>query len=123
MDILIIDDAALLRERLKAELEHVPGVRIAGECSSLTQARKLAPACDPDVVFLDIRLKDGVSIGFIETLKKLRSNPKVIVLTNYPYPQYRSRCMEAGADFFLEKKKEFSKITGILSEIHPDGGK
>lgn len=41
-------------------------------------------------------------------------SPIVIILTNYPYPQHRKKCMEERADFFLDKSTEFEKIIEIF---------
>jgi len=43
-------------------------------------------------------------------LKREKPAPAVIILTNYPYPQYRQKCLEAGADFFFVKSTEFDQI-------------
>ena len=53
-------------------------------------------------------------------LKKLRKSARIpitVVLTNYPYPHYRKKCLEAGAKYFLDKSTEFSKIPEILEKI------
>jgi hypothetical protein len=39
------------------------------------------------------------------------------MLTNYPYPQYRKKCKDAGADFFFDKSTEFDKITEVLKKL------
>ena len=39
------------------------------------------------------------------------------MLTNYPYPQYKKKCMDAGADFFFDKSREFEKVIEVLSGI------
>jgi DNA-binding NarL/FixJ family response regulator len=39
------------------------------------------------------------------------------MFTNYPYPQYRKKYMDAGADFFFDKSTEFDKITEILKKL------
>ena len=41
----------------------------------------------------------------------------VIMLTNYPFEQYRRECAEAGADYFLNKSTEFEKINEILARV------
>jgi DNA-binding NarL/FixJ family response regulator len=41
----------------------------------------------------------------------------VIILTNYPYPGYRQRCLNAGADFFLDKSTEFDQIPKLLERL------
>ncbi len=39
------------------------------------------------------------------------------MLTNYPYPQYRKKCMDAGADFFFDKSTEFHKVIDVLKQV------
>jgi DNA-binding NarL/FixJ family response regulator len=39
-----------------------------------------------------------------------------VVLTNHPNAQYRRICMEAGADWFLDKSTEFGKIKQVVTE-------
>ena len=39
------------------------------------------------------------------------------MLTNYPYPQYRKKCMNGGADYFFDKSTEFNKITEVLKPL------
>jgi len=41
----------------------------------------------------------------------------VIILTNYPYPGYRQKCMNAGADFFLDKSTEFDQIPELFERL------
>jgi DNA-binding NarL/FixJ family response regulator len=37
------------------------------------------------------------------------------MLTNYPYPQYRKKCIEAGADYFFDKSTEFDRIIDTIT--------
>jgi DNA-binding NarL/FixJ family response regulator len=39
-----------------------------------------------------------------------------VVLTNHPNAQYRRVCMEAGADWFLDKSTEFGKLKGVVTD-------
>ena len=53
------------------------------------------------------------------------SNPatKIVILTNYPSAQYRSKCMEAGADFFFDKSNEFAKVLEVMRSYLSQHGK
>jgi DNA-binding NarL/FixJ family response regulator len=53
----------------------------------------------------------------LRDLKSESASPKIIMLTNYPYIQYRRRCLEAGADFFFDKSTEFDKIPRVFEEL------
>jgi len=39
------------------------------------------------------------------------------MLTNYSYPQYRKRCIDAGATFFFDKSTELGKVSEVLVEL------
>ena len=63
-------------------------------------------------------------VNGIEVLKKIRElkmKVNVWILTNYPYPQYKKRCFEAGDDYFLSKTEDFEKIDIIVSNMLKDG--
>jgi DNA-binding NarL/FixJ family response regulator len=42
---------------------------------------------------------------------------RVCILTNYPYPQYRKRCFEEGADYFLSKAEDFEQIDIVINDM------
>jgi Response regulator containing a CheY-like receiver domain and an HTH DNA-binding domain len=69
------------------------------------------------VVLLDIHLLNGNGIDVLQRLKKEKPAPAVIILTNYPYPQYRQKCLEAGADFFFVKSTEFDQVVPALRKL------
>ena len=117
MKILIADDSKILRERLTRVISEIKGMEIIGEAETQLQALKLIIKLKPDVVILDIRLKTGSGIKVLENIAKRRLKTEVIVCTNYGYSQYRSRCEELGAKYFLEKATEFEKIPRVLRKI------
>jgi len=53
----------------------------------------------------------------LQEIKRDKPSCKVIVLTNYPYREYRKKCMELGADFFFDKATEFDKIPEVLERL------
>jgi len=69
MRALIIDDEKSCREILKSLLQdNFPEIKIAGEASSLMEARKAIANLYPDLVFLDIKLTDGSGFELLETI-------------------------------------------------------
>ena len=59
----------------------------------------------------------------IDVLKDLRAKKlscRVIILTNYPYPQYRKKCEELGADYFFDKVTEIEEIPKVIEELAKD---
>ncbi len=116
MKIFIVEDSEVVRERLKSMLTEVPEVEIIGEAETRTEAIELITKFKPEVVILDIRLAEGSGIDVLHNIKKEEPAPLVIVLTNYPYPQYKEKCLKAGADYFFDKSSEFNKIVDVLEK-------
>lgn len=122
MKVFIADDSPILRERLKTMLSDFPEVEIAGQAQDTPEAIQSIKELEPDVVILDIRMPGGSGIEVLQSIKKDRPDIKVIVFTNYPYPQYRKKCMDLGADFFFAKATESDlipvAISGIIKNAH-----
>jgi len=117
MKILIVDDSEVVRERLKAMLSEVTELKNINQAEDVPEAISSFQKLNPEVVILDIRLPGGSGIDVLREIKKSNQPPLVIVLTNYPYPQYRRKCIEAGADFFFDKSTEFHKVTELLKQL------
>ncbi len=110
MKILIVDDSAIVRERLKGMLSEVPKVETISQTKGSLEALESLHKLKPDVVILDIQMPGGSGIGLLQEMKRGNQPPLVIVLTNQSYPQYRRKCLDAGADFFFDKSTEFDKV-------------
>ena len=119
--VYIVDDSQAVRERLIGMISEVEGTTLAGASGDPREAVKAIQRLHPDAVILDIRMPGMSGIQVLREIKQGQQVPVVIMLTNYAFGQYRRECTEAGADYFLNKSKEFEKINGILAGIiHAD---
>ena len=114
MKILIADDSTVVRDRLVTLLTDVNGIEVVGQAKDATEARDLAEELRPDVAILDLRMPKGSGADVLRDIKKLDPTPKVIVLTNYPHPENRKKCIDRGADYFFDKSTEFKKVVAVL---------
>ncbi len=114
MNVFLVDDSLVIRQRLKRMIADLPDVQVIGEAGGAQEATDAIFATKPDVVLLHIQLLTGSGIDVLQRLKKQIPAPAVIMLTNYPYPQYRQKCLEAGADFFFIKSTEFDQVVPAL---------
>ena len=118
MKVFLVDDSMVIRQRLKRMLADVQEVVVIGEAGDgLAATTDAILALKPDAVLLDIHMYDGNGIDVLQTLKKAAPTMAVIILTNYPFPQYRSKCLEAGADFFFVKSTEFDQVIPALKQL------
>ena len=112
-----MDDSALVRERIITMISEHPGIEIIGQAENALEGIDSIRKQKPDVVILDIRMPGGNGIEVLKNIKKNSSGPTIIILTNYPYPQYQKKCMEAGADYFFDKSTEFNKIIEVIKKL------
>jgi len=123
LKLFIADDSPVVVERLIAMLSEIPEIKIVGQAQKPLEAINSIQRLKPDAVILDIRLREGSGIDVLQSIKKDNPALLVIILTNYPYPQYRKKCMDAGADFFFDKSTEFEKITKVFKKLISDSSK
>ena len=114
MKVVIVDDSAEIRERLTAMLGEIPGVEIAGQAATVAESISAVHLLKPDVVILDLRLPDGNGLDVLRLIQREQIQTRVIVLTNYAYPQYEKRVIVAGAYAFLNKARDFIRVADLV---------
>jgi DNA-binding NarL/FixJ family response regulator len=112
MRVFLADDSPLVIERVKELIAVLPRVETVGQAGDVPGAQKSIRELNPDVVILDIHMPGGSGIEVLQTIKKEKPATVVIIFTNFP--EYREKCINLGADFFLDKLAEFDKIPEIL---------
>ncbi len=117
LKVFIIDDSAPVRERLVRMLNDIRGVQVVGQAADAPQTLTTILEAKPDVVILDIRLPGGNGITVLRRLQKEQPAPKVIMLTNYTFEQYRRTSLAAGASYFFDKSVEFDKVREALEQL------
>jgi DNA-binding NarL/FixJ family response regulator len=120
LTVYIVDDSEVMRKRLAESVTDVAGVEILGQSGDPFEALDTIIKAHPDVVILDIRLPGRSGIDVLKDIKKESIAPIVIMITNYPYRQYRQGSMAAGADYFFSKINEFDMIRETLIGIGRD---
>ena len=117
MRLFIADDSEMIRTNLVKKLSEIEGIEVVGEAEDSSDAVEAIERLNPDVAILDIRMPKGDGILALQTLKRNNSPLKVIMYTNYPYPQYKSKCLAAGADYFFDKSTEYRELTEVLNQL------
>jgi len=115
--VFIADDSPLVREHLVTMLDELAGVEIVGQAENVAEAISGIRNLQPDIVILDVRMPEGSGIDVLQNIKQDEVAPMVIILTNYPYPAYRQKCLQAGADFFLDKSTEFDQLPQLFERL------
>ena len=117
MKILLIDDSEIIRQAITALLSKVKGIENVQEASNVKNAMILIKDCQPDVVIMDIHLRNGKGLTILKYIKEKFSSTLVIVLTNDVFPNYRKICDDYNADHFFDKSIEFKKIVDVINKM------
>src|SRR3954451_22826283 len=105
--ILIVDDSALIVERLIDILKTLENIDVIKYTHTYAEANTLFEQWQPDIVFLDINLPDKSGI---ELLNKIKTDCKeiiVIMFTNHSSNYYKTLCLKMGANYFVDKSTDF----------------
>ncbi|HEY50174.1 MAG TPA: response regulator [Dehalococcoidia bacterium] len=117
MIVLVVDDSQIVRQRIVDMVSEIVGIDSVSEAGDKHEALNLAYKLRPDVLILDIQLPDGNGIDVLKEVRKRGLLPITIIVTNYPYPQYREKSLKAGAQFFFDKSSEFYRIPGVVRQL------
>jgi DNA-binding NarL/FixJ family response regulator len=96
-------------------------VEIVGEAETAFEAIQSIRRLRPAVVILDISMPGGSGIQVLETIRKEKPVPLIIMLTNFTHEPYRQRCFKLGADYFFDKSNEFEKVRDVLESLVSSG--
>ena len=101
--ILIVDDSGRYRTLLKKTLQvSFPTIPI-DEAANGGEASQKVDAFLPDLIFMDIRLREENGLELTKKIKATHPNITILVVTGYDIPEYREAASQYGADRFLVK--------------------
>jgi DNA-binding NarL/FixJ family response regulator len=115
MKVFVIEDSALVRGRLEEMLSETPNVALMGQAAQPSDAVEAVLAARPDVVILGDQPRSA--IDFLAQLQASEIPMVKILLTSFPNPLYRQSCLDAGANYFLDKTIEFERIVEIIEGL------
>jgi DNA-binding NarL/FixJ family response regulator len=101
--VLLVDDQQLVREGLRRILHPEEGFEVVGECADGSDVDAAVSSLRPDVVVMDVRMKD---VDGVEATRRLRAQPDappVLVLTTFDDDEVLSGALRAGAAGFVLK--------------------
>jgi DNA-binding NarL/FixJ family response regulator len=120
--ILVMDDAPEVRERIVELLAPLlDGVDEIIEAGDIVTALHLITLYKPPILILDIRVPGGNGlrngIDLLRHVKVERPTTKVIMCSNFAVPQFRTQCINAGAEYFLDKSNEFDQLLPAVETL------
>jgi two-component system, OmpR family, response regulator len=113
--VLLVEDSRVLAERLRESLDTLDNVEVVGLVADESAAVAAVLDQRPDVIILDLQLKEGTGFGVMQRLGDMR--PVIIVFTNYMLPEYQRIASSLGVQHFLNKSMDYERLPQLLQEI------
>ncbi|EGW38477.1 response regulator transcription factor [Desulfosporosinus sp. OT] len=114
MTVVSIDDFPLSRQGLIAILGLEEGFEFVGQASTVKDALDVIRRSDPDIIILDLRLKNECGLDILPEIKKQGSGCKCVVLTSSFDPEDFRRASELGIDGYILKDSMPEEIVSAI---------
>jgi NarL family two-component system response regulator LiaR len=124
--VMVVDDHAIIRKGIRAVLDLVPDIELAGEAENGIQAVKLEAELKPDVILMDLMMPEMDGIACIKQIKAQRPKARILVLTNFAGEDMIFPAIKAGAmGYHLKDSSPETLIEAIrqvnqgVAALHP----
>lgn len=119
--ILLVDDHPMVREGLVARLQAVPRFEVVGEAGGRDDALALLASARPDVVLMDVGLKDTNGIALGAEMLAVQPAIKLLMFSMYDNPEYVQRALTAGARGYVLKDAPATEIVSAIDAVAAGG--
>lgn len=114
--ILVVDDHPLFRKGVIQLIQAAPEFRFVGEAPSGREGIQLAQSLHPDMILLDLNMKDMNGVDVLKAIKDDGLDSRVIMLTVSDHAEDLMAALQAGADGYLLKDMEPEDLMQQLGE-------
>ena len=115
MQVFLVEDSPLVRERLEALIGQVPGTEIVGRAVGAQAAIRDILQARPDLVVLDVQLAEGSGFDVLRALHAQAPELDVVMLSNYSSDPYRQIAERFGARAFFDKTRDFERVREVVA--------
>ncbi len=117
IEIIIVDDHAVVRSGIKHILQERHDINVVAEASTGSEAMKHLREHSADIVLLDISMPDQSGIEVLRTIRSQHPDVSVLILTMHPEEQYAIRALKSGASGYITKDSAPSELIGAIVKI------
>ncbi len=115
--ILIVDDHPMMRDGLTMRIASQADMEVCGEAATEDEAIDSVKLLHPDLVLVDISLKNGNGIELIKRIRLLDTTTKMLVVSTFQESLYAERALRAGAMGYLNKQETNEKLIEAIRTV------
>jgi NarL family two-component system response regulator LiaR len=118
IQVLIVDDHAIVREGQRALIQTEPGMKVVGEAADGNEALTLANSLKPDVILMDLHMPLKNGIEAIAEIKSADPDAHILVLTSFAADDKVYSAIKAGASGYLLKDSSPQEILTAIRQVY-----
>jgi DNA-binding NarL/FixJ family response regulator len=115
--VFLVDDHPMVREHLSALLGREADLAVCGEAGDAPTALSRIQNLQPDLVILDISLKNSNGLELLKNVKAINPDLPVLVLSMHDESLYAARSLRAGALGYITKQEASKKILSAVRKV------
>lgn len=119
--IYILDDHPVVIEGLKKIIDQQEDMQVVGSAEDANTALAAIGKLKPEVVILDITLKDRSGVDLIKKLRQSFPSTNVLVYSMHDENVYAERCLRAGAMGYLMKGENSTRVLQGIRQVASGG--
>lgn len=118
INILLVDDHAIVREGYRALLAKQSGLQVVAEAADGSEAYRLFKEYSPDLVITDLSLPGIGGLELISRIKQRCSEAKILVFSMHQNPSFAVQASRAGALGYVTKSSAPEVLLRAIQEVH-----
>ena len=115
--VLVVDDAANLRELLTVLLDVEDDFEVVGTAADGAQALDRADALEPDIVLLDLAMPVMDGLQALPALRARLPRARIVIFSGFEHEALAREALDAGADAYIEKGTSVMQLVARLRQL------
>jgi DNA-binding NarL/FixJ family response regulator len=115
--ILVVDDHPMMRGGLIQLVNRQIDMTCCGEAGTAVEAHSAVTRLKPNLVIMDLRLKEGDGLELIKSLRSQFAGLRILVLSQYDAPHYVERALRAGASGYVVKDQAAEEVLSAIRSV------
>jgi DNA-binding NarL/FixJ family response regulator len=115
--VVVVEDSEAFLLRLKLALKLFPQLEVVGVAESASAAISLVDTVKPDLVLLDLYLKQGSGVDVLRHINETGLKVRTLVMTSEESGELRLACLSLGASRFFDKAGLIDALPGEVDSL------
>ncbi|MBR4684130.1 MAG: response regulator transcription factor [Spirochaetia bacterium] len=118
INVVIIEDHALMREGIKAIISRDEKIKVIGESDNVDEGYDVVMNCNPDILLLDIALHGSSGLVLAKRLLAAKPGLLIIIITAYSKIDYILEAVESGVKGYILKESSPENLADAIEKVY-----